>query len=79
MIYLKILNPKSKKKMKPTGFILDFKNIYISTNLGRLIIVNLEDASIKEILKIGNSKISRPFVKNNNLFLIKNDSIIKLN
>ena len=75
----KNFKPKIKKKLKPTGFILNSKNIYISTNLGKLIIVNLEDASIKEILKIGNSKISRPFVKNNNLFLIKNDSIIKLN
>ncbi len=68
-----------KKKMTPTGFILNSKNIYISTNLGKLIVIDIENASIKEILKIDNSKISRPFVRNKNLFLIKNDAIIKLN
>ena len=33
----------------------------------------------KEILKIDNEKISRPFILNKNLFIIKNNAIIKLN
>ena len=33
----------------------------------------------EKILKIDNEKISRPFVLNKNIFLIKNNSIIKLN
>ena len=32
-----------------------------------------------KVLKIDNQKISKPFVSSNNLFLVKNNSIIKLN
>ena len=75
----KNFKPKVKKNLAPTGFILDANNLYVSTNLGKLLIVNIENASIKEILKIGKGKLSRPFVKNQNLFLIKDNAIIKLN
>ena len=75
----KNFKPKIKKNLVPTGFILDSKNLYVSTNFGKLLIVNIENASTKEILKIGKGKLSRPFVKNQNLFLIKDNAIIKLN
>ena len=75
----KNFKPKVKKNLVPTGFILDTNNLYVSTNFGKLLIVNIENASIKEILKIGKDKLSRPFVKNQNLFLIKDNAIIKLN
>lgn len=75
----KNLKTRVKKKLKPIGFILNSSNLYVSTSLGKLLIINIEDAKIAEIINVGNSKISRPFVKNNNLFLIKNNSIIKLN
>ena len=75
----KNFKPKVKKNLLPTGFILDAKSLYVSTNFGKLLIVNIENASIKEILKIGKGKLSRPFVKNQNLFLIKDNAIIKLN
>ena len=75
----KNFKPKVKKNLVPTGFILDVNNLYVSTNFGKLLIVNIENASTKEILKIGKGKLSRPFVKNQNLFLIKDNAIIKLN
>ena len=75
----KNFKPKVKKNLVPTGFILDSNNLYVSTNFGKLLIVNIENASTKEILKIGKGKLSRPFVKNQNLFLIKDNAIIKLN
>ena len=75
----KNFKPKVKKNLVPTGFILDANNLYVSTNFGKLLIVNIENASTKEILKIGKGKLSRPFVKNQNLFLIKDNAIIKLN
>ena len=75
----KNFKPKVKKNLLPTGFILDAKSLYVSTNFGKLLIVNIENASTKEILKIGKGKLSRPFVKNQNLFLIKDNAIIKLN
>ena len=75
----KNFKPKVKKNLVPTGFILDANNLYVSTNFGKLLIINIENASTKEILKIGKGKLSRPFVKNQNLFLIKDNAIIKLN
>mgnify|MGYP001438465002 FL=1 len=75
----KNFKPKIRKKMMPTGFVLNSKNLYISTNIGKLLVVNIEDASVKDIIKISNEKISRPFPHNQNLFLIKSNSIVRLN
>ena len=70
---------KKRKKIKPTGFIAGLNNIYLSTSNGRLLIINIETGKTISTLKIDNDKISRPFVKNNNLFVIKDNAIIKLN
>ena len=75
----KNFKPRVKKKLKPTGFILNYENLYVSTNLGKLLIVSVENAAVNEIIKVSNNIISRPFVKNKNLFLIKDNSVIKLN
>ena len=75
----KSFKPKIRKKLIPTGFVLNSKNLYISTNIGKLLVVNIEDASVKDIIKISNEKISRPFPHNQNLFLIKSNSIVRLN
>ena len=75
----KNFKPRVKKKLKPTGFILNYENLYVSTNLGKLLIVSVENATVNEIIKVSNNIISRPFVKNKNLFLIKDNSVIKLN
>ena len=75
----KNFKPKIRKKMMPTGFVLNSKNLYISTNIGKLLVVNVEDATVKDIIKISNEKISRPFPHNQNLFLIKSNSIVRLN
>ena len=74
-------NFKSKQriKIKPTGFIVGFNNIYLSTNNGRLIIIDINSGKTIATIKIGNDKISKPFILNKNLFLIKDNSIIKLN
>ena len=58
---------------------MNYENLYVSTNLGKLLIVSVENATVNEIIKVSNNIISRPFVKNKNLFLIKDNSVIKLN
>ena len=68
-----------KKLITPTGFIFNFKEIFITTNNGRLFIIDLKNGLIKSVVKIDNKKISRPFVKDNYMYLIKDNSIIKLN
>jgi len=71
--------PKLRKKIKPVGFIVGSKNIYLSTNNGRLIIADIVTGKVSSILKIDNTIISRPFVLNQDIFVIKENAIIRLN
>ena len=71
-------NKKKRSKIKPEGFIVGNKNIYLTTSNGRLFIINILSGKTEEILKIDRERISRPFVLNQNLFIIKNNAIIKL-
>ena len=72
-------NNKKRKKIKPVGFILGSKNIYLTTDHGKLMIIDVVLGRTKSILKIDDDKISRPFVLNENLYIIKENSIIRLN
>ena len=69
---------KNRKKIKPTGFIVGTNNIYVSTNNGRLLVTDILTGKTYKTLKIDNQKISKPFIQNKNLFLIKKNGIIKL-
>ena len=70
---------KKRSNIKPTGFIVGTKNIYLSTDNGRLLVININTGTTESILKIDNKKISRPTIVNKNLYVISNNSIIKLN
>ena len=72
-------NPKKRSQIKPTGFIVGLKNIYLSTNIGRLLVIDIKSGKTISTLKIDKETISRPFASNKNLFLVKDNSIIKLN
>ena len=72
-------NPKKRKEILPTGFIIGRKNIYLSTNIGRLLVIDIKSGKTISTLKIDKDKISRPFVSNQNLYLAKDNAIIKLN
>ena len=72
-------NLKKKKQIKPTGFIVGLDEIYLSTSNGRLMIVNIETGKTTSTIKVDSEKISKPFIQNKNLFLIKNNAIIRLN
>ncbi len=69
---------KKREKIKPTGFIVGLKNIYLSTNNGRLLVINNLTGKTNSILKIDNAKISRPFILDQNLYVVKDNAIIKL-
>ena len=70
---------KKRVKIKPIGFIMGSKNIYLTTNHGRLLVIDVSLGKTIAMLKIDNEKISRPFVLNQNLYIIKENSIIRLN
>jgi len=70
---------KKRTKIKPTGFIVGTNNIYLSTSNGRLLVIDIYSGKIITVLKIDNEKITKPFIQNNNLFLMKKNSITQLN
>ena len=69
---------KKRDKIKPIGFIVGVKNIYLTTSNGRMLVINITTGKTNSILKIDNDKISRPFVLDKSLFVIKDNAIIKL-
>ena len=70
---------KKRKEILPTGFIVGLKNIYLSTNIGRLLVIDIKSGKTISTLKIDKDNISRPFVSNQNLYLVKDNAIIRLN
>ncbi len=70
---------KKRKKIKPIGFIIGLENIYLSLDNGRMLIIDIQTGKTNSILKIDNDKISRPFVTDKNLYVIKDNAIIRLN
>ena len=72
-------NPKKRNEILPTGFVVGLKNIYLSTNIGRLLVIDIKSGKTISTLKVDNDKISRPFIMNKNLYLVKDNAIIKLN
>ena len=68
-----------KNNIKPEGFIVGKDEIYLSLNNGKLIIIDIKTGRSKNILKIDNGKISRPYVLNNNMYIVRDNAVLKLN
>ncbi len=75
----KNINQKRKKKYQPVGFLVSKFYIYVSTNNGRILVVNFKEGKIEKMLKLDNSKLQRPVYFNKSLYIAKDNSIIKLN
>ena len=65
------------KNVKPTGFIVGLNNIYLSTDKGYLIIIDIESGKSNSVIKIAGGKILRPYISSNDLYIIKSNSVIK--
>ena len=70
---------KARKNMKPIGFLVGANDIFLTTSKGSLIIVDKLTGKTKSTFKFSKSKLSRPLSINQNMFIIKDNSIIKLN
>ena len=73
------LKAKKRKKIKPSGFILGSNEMYLSLDNGRLLVINISSGKTISTLKIDNEKISRPYILDKNLFVIKDNAVIKIN
>ena len=70
---------KIRKNLKPIGFAIGNLNLYLTNSNGDIIVSDLNSGSIVNKKKIGSSLISRPFIYNNSLFVVRNGSIVKYN
>ena len=73
----KIYKEKNRKKIKPIGFSISQDKIYLSNSDGKLIILDLKTGNIQKVEKITGKIMSKPFLYNNHLFMIKNGAIIQ--
>ena len=76
---LKNIREKRQKDYQPTGFLVGKFYIYVSTNNGRILVVNFREGKIEKKLKLDNNKLQRPVYFNKNLYIAKDNSIIRLN
>ena len=72
------IKKRKKKKLRATGFVVGKNKIYVSTNNGKIFVVDILNGKTMSSLKIDNNKVSRPFVLNQDLFVIKDNGIIKI-
>ena len=73
-----IFDVLKNKKIYPTGFIVAKKFIYVCMSNGRLIKINIEDGKTKNIIKINGETISKPYVLNKKMYILRNNAIIKV-
>ena len=76
---LKDIKKKRRKNYLPVGFIISDNKVYVSTNNGRIFIINFSDNSVQKILKFDKEKLQRPVYFNNELYIAKDNSIIRIN
>ena len=70
---------KKRKNVKPIGFAIGDKKLYLTNTDGKMIIVDLNLGKIIGLEKIAGNFTSRPFIFNQSLFVIRNGSIIQYN
>ena len=77
-LYL-IYKLKNRKDVKPVGFAVGNTNLYLTNSDGKMIVVDLTLGNVTSTKKIAGGFISRPFIYNQNLFVIRNGSIVQYN
>ncbi len=73
-----ILDTTNSEKVFPTGFIVAKKHIFVSLSNGRLIKVSIKDGKTKDIIKVDGGKISRPYILNQQMYILRDNAIIKI-
>ena len=75
---LKNIKKKRRENYRPTGFIISDDKVYVSTRNGRIFIINFSDNSLQKVLKLDKEKLQRPVYFNRELYIAKDNSIIRI-
>ena len=54
-------------------------NLYFTNSDGKIIIADLSEGKVLNIEKISGDLVSEPFIFNNNLYVVRNSSIVQYN
>ena len=73
------IKEKKRSKIKPIGFVVGLDKIYLTTSNGKLFILDIISGKTKSILKVDSEQVSRPFISNQSLYIVKDNAVIKLN
>ena len=55
------------------------ENLFLTNSDGKMIVVGIEDGNIIQIEKVSGGLVSEPFIFNNNLYVVRNGSIVQYN
>ena len=70
---------KNRSQIKPIGFSIGNKNLYLTNSDGKIIIIDLSLGDIIKTEQVSGSLVSKPLIFQNNLYLIRNGKIDKYN
>ena len=68
---------KQRQFIKPIGIALGSDNIFLSLNNGMLIVASIQSGEIINTFKLDGNQISKPFIFDNKLYIVKDNSIIE--
>ena len=70
---------KKRKNIYPIGFVIGDKNLFLTNSDGKMIVAGIEDGKLIRVEKISGGLLSEPFIFNNNLYVVRNSSIVRYN
>ena len=73
------IKEKKRSKIRPIGFVVGLDKIYLTTSNGKLFILDTISGKTTSILKVDSEQVSRPFISNQSLYIVKDNAVIKLN
>ncbi len=75
----KFYKSKKRKNITPVGFVIGNTNLYLTNSDGKLIVVSLINGNTIKVQKVSGGLVSEPFIFNDNLFVVRNGSIVQYN
>ncbi len=76
---LKKFQLKQKKKLVIQGFLVASGKVYVTTNIGYIIICSANTGKVQNVSKIGNFQLSEPLIGGNKLHVLTNKSVLVFN
>jgi outer membrane protein assembly factor BamB len=70
---------KKRKTIEPVGFSIGNNNLYLTNTDGNIIVADLSFGKVTKIEKVSGNFFSKPFIFNQNLFVIRDGSILQYN